>query len=278
VTELIVEDYDGWFLGTLRSQDWRESIPAIEAALQDLAEEIHPKVSPKFFWVENFPGKKASPLSPGEAKKTIREENYDLEIRLGLGLHSGLFLDQRDNRRRLKSLAAKKKVLNLFCYTGSFTLAAFAGGASEVHSVDLSKNYLQWLQLNLKLNAWEKKKSVLHSNDVFEYLKKSRSKKESYDLIVLDPPTFSRSGPRNFSTEKHWSRLLEGSLELLDSKGQMLASLNTQRFSAKEFFSLTQAAARAMGRKILEKPSLPVDIGLDGEEAKNPYLKSCWIG
>ena len=122
----------------------------------------------------------------------IEENGLKFKINLSDYLDTGLFLDHRITRELVRKEAAEKKVLNLFCYTGSFSVYAAAGGASEVHSVDLSKTYLQWAEENMRLNKFNdpKRFKYIHA-DVLQYL--HELKINSFDLIILDPPTFSNS-------------------------------------------------------------------------------------
>lgn len=123
---------------------------------------------------------------------TVREAGLNFKVNLSDYLDTGLFLDHRITREMVRSEAAGKRVLNLFCYTGSFSVYAAAGGAAEVTSVDLSKTYLKWAEDNFELNGLkeEGKYHFLHE-DVKQYLDKI--KPASFDLVIMDPPTFSNS-------------------------------------------------------------------------------------
>jgi 23S rRNA (cytosine1962-C5)-methyltransferase len=129
-----------------------------------------------------------------DEKEFFIVEEYGLKFRINLSdyLDSGLFLDHRITRALIKQEATGKNVLNLFCYTGSFSVYAAAGGASSVTSVDLSKTYLQWARDNMQLNHFsQQKKYHFIQADVKQYL--PGIPKDFFDLVVLDPPTFSNS-------------------------------------------------------------------------------------
>jgi len=123
---------------------------------------------------------------------TVEENGLRFRVNLTDYLDTGLFLDHRLTRQRVREEAAGKEVLNLFCYTGSFSVYAAAGGAARVTSVDLSNTYLQWAADNLSLNGFKgEDKYPLVQADVKAWLKTLRPRK--FDLVIMDPPTFSNS-------------------------------------------------------------------------------------
>lgn len=275
---LIVDNYSGSYLITFQNEAFR---PA-KAILMEFLKKLHcqgPATSPpNFFWFENFTGKSFECLNSNIEIKTIREADLLFEVRLGDGQHTGLFLDQRENRPLVRKWAKKKKVLNLFCYTGAFTVAAFKGGAKEVHSVDLSKNVLKCLTRNLALNELPEENSHLYSMDVFLFLKNRLVEGEKFDLIILDPPSFSRTKGKNFSTEKNLAELIQTCTGLLAEAGKLFISLNTRKVSLERFQHLVRLALQGTPLKLLKNFSVPLDFHLTPEEQKNPYLKTCLVG
>ena len=121
----------------------------------------------------------------------VSENGLKFIINLSDYLDTGLFLDHRSTRQMVKELANHKRVLNLFCYTGSFSVYAISGGAAKVVSVDLSKTYLNWAERNQKINFSDFNNHELVHADVKNYLKILAE--NSFDIIVMDPPTFSNS-------------------------------------------------------------------------------------
>jgi 23S rRNA (cytosine1962-C5)-methyltransferase len=123
---------------------------------------------------------------------TVQEAGLKFKVNLSDYLDTGLFLDHRITRSMIKEQSKNKRILNLFCYTGSFSVYAAAGGAVSVVSVDLSKTYLNWAEDNFKLNALQddNKYHFVHA-DVLQYLNELQP--ASFDIIILDPPTFSNS-------------------------------------------------------------------------------------
>lgn len=194
------------------------------------------------------------------------------------GLDAGLFVDMRDVRAWLAPHWAGRRVLNLFSYTGAFSVAAAAGGASEVHSVDLSGPHLERLQANLALNDLPLDAHPVHEGDVFKVLDQLRRKGETFDVVVADPPSFSHGPGGVWSVEKHYARLAAACLRVLAPGGWLVAACNHGGTSPKVFQKhLKQGAARA-GRplRLLHSGSPPVDVpaALDFPEAR--YLK-VWV-
>ena len=168
--------------------------------------------------------------------------------------------------------------MNLFSYTGASTIAALKRGAEEVVSVDLSKNYLTWLKRNVAVNELDSKPTPIWARDAFDYLQFAEKKKDKFDLIIIDPPTFSRNGKRTFSTEKDLASLLEQSLPLLSSSGNLFICINTLKLNREDFHQQVNDVLKDSSFKILKSLSVPRDFKLTSAEEKNPYLKACWVG
>ncbi len=144
-------------------------------------------------------------------------------------LDTGLFLDMRAARALIKANAKGKRVLNLFCYTSSFSIAAALGDAAFVQSVDLSNTYLDWSQKNAALNGLDGTALEWTKADVTAFLETCKNK---YDLIVLDPPTFSasKSAKSSLDTNRDWAKLCAACLRLLDKDGELYFSTNSRQF------------------------------------------------
>jgi len=252
-----------------------------QGPLREALERIHPEFGfsepAKFFWIGKEGLQKSTLASNPAERFEVRENGFRFEVRLGEGPHTGLFLDQRDNRRRLSALASGRRCLNLFAYTGAFSVAAGTAGATEVLSVDLSKSTLRWLEKNLALNQIPASRAPFLAKDVFQYLKGARRSRTRFDLIILDPPTFSRGQTKVFSTERDFGTLVQDCAGLLQATGRMLVSLNTRKISPSDFRNTVKSALQPLGKKILETPSLPPDFRLGEEEKKNPPVKFCWV-
>ncbi len=249
-----------------------EKIPQLEKALQFIAEEIDLSYSSLYLWDYSEGKVKAIRELPLRTIQLI-ENNLKYEIHLGEDNHTGLFLDQRDNRKLIQSVSQDKKVLNLFCYTGSFSVAALVGGASEIVSVDLSKKTLEWVKRNMDLNSGAAKTRYF-AEDALLYLNRLERKQETFDIIICDPPTFSRSKKGIFSTEKNLEDLLESCLKILSSTGKLLFSLNTQKITLKEFSSRVKSVCKSYPIVQLTFLDPPFDFPKHKGE---PHLKAVWI-
>ena len=162
---------------------------------------------------------------------TVEENGLNFLVNLSDYLDTGLFLDHRLTRQQVRGLSEGKKVLNLFAYTGSFSVYAAAGGASEVVTVDLSKTYLGWAERNMALNGYNdlSRYKTVHA-DVMQYLKTIPP--ASFDLIVMDPPTFSNSKRMEdiLDIQRDHAELINDCLAALQPGGQLFFSTNFRKF------------------------------------------------
>lgn len=159
----------------------------------------------------------------------VGEGGHRFLVNLDDYLDTGLFLDHRAARARIGKAAENKRVLNLFCYTAAFSVYAATGGASTAVSVDLSATYLAWGERNFRLNGIDPAAHPLVRADVFDYLATAR---DTFDLIVLDPPTLSRSKKgRSFDVQDAHVDLVRRSYERLSPGGTLLFSTNYRRFA-----------------------------------------------
>ncbi len=278
-----IDFYAGSFLIIFQNAEGVVPQKEFERGLTEL--EIGAVSKPRFYFCYNFsddlPSLSLRGGSTGLTRpetKIIREGDLSFEIHLGEGLHTGLFLDQRENRKQVVTFSKNKKVLNLFGYTGAFTLSALQGGAGHVTSVDLSKNYLTWLKRNADLNKFFVSQMSNLARDVFQFLEEAQKKKELFDLIILDPPTFSRGRKKSFSTSKDLAELVSSTARCLAPGGKMFVSVNTQGLSPDQFKDQILQAISPLKLKILQKGNLPQDFRLSPKDQQNPPLKSCWVG
>ncbi len=164
----------------------------------------------------------------------VQENGLKFMVNLSDYLDTGLFLDHRITRKMVKEESAGKRVLNLFAYTGSFSVYAAAGGASKVTTVDLSKTYLNWADRNMKLNGFEGDQFETVHADVLQYLKKASP--GSYDIIVMDPPTFSNSKRMEdfLDIQRNHVELINDCMKILDDDGVLYFSTNSTKFQLQE--------------------------------------------
>jgi 23S rRNA (cytosine1962-C5)-methyltransferase len=221
------------------------------------------------------PDDKIQILKGEDVEETIIEENgLRFLVRPARGLHVGLYLDQRDNRRRIRQLAAGKDVLNLFANTCGFSVAAAAGGAASTTSVDLSLANLEWGKRNFELNGLDLTAHRFIRSDAFEFFARARRQERSYDVIIADPPSFARlkKPKRNFEIRKHLVDLLAEALELLRPGGIVLVSTNSRLLSQRWLLEQLEAAAGDRPFRVKAKPALPVDFAADP-----PFQKSVMV-
>lgn len=171
-----------------------------------------------------------------ESKHEMIGMENGLKFKLNLQdyLDSGLFLDHRITRQMVRETAKDKDVLNLFCYTGSFSLYAAAGGAKRVDSVDMSNTYIQWTQENFKLNGLHSPLFKFIRADALQFLKDAAG--NQYDIIILDPPTFSISKKMEdtFDIQRDHIWLINQCLRCLKKNGVLYFSTNLTSFQLKE--------------------------------------------
>jgi 23S rRNA (cytosine1962-C5)-methyltransferase len=166
---------------------------------------------------------------------TVEENGLKFLINLTNYLDTGLFLDHRVTRKMVFDKARDKRVLNLFCYTGSFSVYAAKAGAKRVTSIDLSKTYLQWAQDNFTINLLKNTNDYefIHA-DVVQYLKTIAP--NSYDIIVMDPPTFSNSKRMDdfLDIQRDHVQLINDCLKILAPNGLLYFSTNFTKFILNE--------------------------------------------
>ena len=173
-----------------------------------------------------------------KAVLTVREGGLEFEVNLSDYLDTGLFLDHRQTRAMVRAEAGGKRFLNLFCYTGSFSVYAAAGGAAETTSVDLSNTYLDWTRTNLSKNGFKDAGRHRIVRDEARAFLEHRAKRGEppFDLVVCDPPTFSRSAKSEapWDVERDHAELLERIAQNLSPGGVVYFSTNFRRFHLAE--------------------------------------------
>jgi 23S rRNA (cytosine1962-C5)-methyltransferase len=212
-------------------------------------------------------GAEATPAEPlvGEAapeRFVVVEHGVKLWVELGHGLSTGLFVDQRDNRQRMRALASGVNVLNLFAYTSSFSVAAALGGARRVVSVDISRRPLDTARDNFTLNGLDPNAHAFEQADALTWLERARGKGQRFELVVLDPPSFaSRAGGAAWNVEKGYALAAERALGLLSPGGRLLAVTNHRKTSLGRLRRTLREAAARVGVSLTQLKDLP--SGLD---------------
>ncbi|PRP71804.1 SAM-dependent methyltransferase [Chromobacterium amazonense] len=169
----------------------------------------------------------------------VEEFGQRFIVNLDRYLDTGLFLDHRNTRNRVREEAAGKRFLNLFAYTGSFTVYAGAGGAVSSETVDMSNTYQDWSRRNFELNGLDLDKHQLVRADVFQYLEQAVDEGKQFDLIVMDPPTFSNSKKMRdiLDVQRDHVWLIDYAMALLAPGGWLYFSNNLRTFQLDERLS-----------------------------------------
>ncbi|HEX3595963.1 MAG TPA: class I SAM-dependent rRNA methyltransferase [Polyangiaceae bacterium] len=191
------------------------------------------------------------------AELLVEENGVRWAVALHDGLSTGLFLDQRDNRRRVRAFASGTRVLNLFSYTCSFSVAAALGGAVETVSVDLSNRALERGRENLARNDVAASGHRFIREDALVYLGRAIRRGERFQLVVLDPPSFGTRGKKTFSVERDYADLARSAMTVLAEGGRLLAVTNHRKTSPARLRALLEDAARNAGRRITTLSDLP---------------------
>jgi 23S rRNA (cytosine1962-C5)-methyltransferase len=210
----------------------------------------------------------------------VKENSANFAIYLDDGAMVGVFLDQRDVRKTLKQKYAKgKTILNTFSYTGAFSVFAALGGAKETTSVDLANRSRTKTQEQFRVNNIDLEKQNIIVEDVFNYFKYAVRKKLSFDIVVLDPPSFARSKKHTFSASKDYVKLLKEAIEITNKNGIIVASTNASNFDMKRFKTFVQRAFKELQTtySIEENFSLPKDFRVNENFAQGDYLKVLFL-
>ena len=205
---------------------------------------------------------------------TVLENGVRYQVFMNDGLMTGIFLDQHEVRGSLvDGLAMGKSLLNMFSYTAAFSVAATMGGASQTTSVDLAKRSRELSQAHFQANGISTDDHRFIVMDVFEYFKYAKRKGLTYDVIVLDPPSFARNKKQTFSVAKDYHKLISQSLEILNPGGIIIASTNAANVSRQKFTEQIDKGFAGRNYQILNKYGLPADFAYNKKDESSNYLK-----
>ena len=205
---------------------------------------------------------------------TVLENGVLYQVFMNDGLMTGIFLDQHEVRGSLvDGLATGKSLLNMFSYTAAFSVAAAMGGASQTTSVDLAKRSRELSQAHFQANGISTDDHRFIVMDVFEYFKYAKRKGLTYDVIVLDPPSFARNKKQTFSVAKDYHKLISQSLEILNPEGIIIASTNAANVSRQKFTEQIDKGFAGRSYQILNKYGLPADFAYNKKDESSNYLK-----
>lgn len=242
----------------------REVLEAVAAVVQPDADLVFTKVRERQSGLRQYQPQ-AAPEAGGLLQ--VNEGRARFEVNLSAYLDTGLFLDHRPVRRLLAALAPGKRLLNLFCYTATATVQAALGGATESLSIDLSNTYLDWARRNFALNGIDPGRHRLLRADCLEWLARATAGGPAFDLILLDPPTFSNSKRMDdtLDIQRDHAGLIASCMASLAPGGILVFSTNFRRF---------RLATEVAERYLVEDVSART---LDLDFKRDARIHRCWL-
>ncbi|MDL4843159.1 class I SAM-dependent rRNA methyltransferase [Aquibacillus rhizosphaerae] len=278
---LIIDYYDGYFVLNWYSEGIYQFRELILKALQSLVEfkGIYQKkrfnTGGKYMEDDDFVAGER-----GDFPVIVKESGVNFAVYLNEGPMTGIFLDQRQVRKTIRDKYAQgKTVLNTFSYTGAFSVFAAIGGAKHTTSVDLANRSLPKTIEQFNVNGINENEQEIRVMDVFNYFNYAIKNKLSFDMVILDPPSFARSKKHTFSASKDYVKLLKETIAITASQGIIVASTNSAAFGMDKFKGfIDQAFKETNGKyKIIEMFSLPSDFKTIKQYKEGDYLKVVFI-
>ncbi len=193
----------------------------------------------------------------------VSENGVRFEVRPFSGYMTGLFMDQRENRRWIASQANGKSLLNLFAYSCTFSVAAAFYGAKSTTNVDLSGKYLTMGKRNFEINAIPLTEHRFFADDCRDFLRRQQKREERYDIVVLDPPSFSRNVKKVFRLEEEVQNLVTAASALVAPQGHFFFSCNLKGWEEPEFIALLRESLPNVSWEKLPAIKKPVDFAAD---------------
>lgn len=278
---LIVDIYDDTAVMQAHSVGMHETRNQLAKAIA----EVIPEIKNVYYKSETTLPFKA-PISPEDGYLIGSDTKTYTALENGLKFHvdwlrgqkTGFFIDQRENRSLLERYSAGKSVLNMFCYTGGFSVYAMRGGATQVHSVDSSAKAIELTDKNIELNFSADTRHASFAEDAFKYLNANEQK---YDLIILDPPAFAKHRDALRNALKGYKRLNAKGLEKIKPGGILFTFSCSQVVTKEQFRLAVFSAAAETGRnvRILHQLSQPADHPINIYHPEGEYLKGLvlWV-
>jgi 23S rRNA (cytosine1962-C5)-methyltransferase len=209
---------------------------------------------------------------PPPAALVVEERGVPFEVHLERGLNTGLFTDMREHRHALPRIAAGKRVLNGFSYTGTLSVLAARGGALSVTSVDLSGGVQAWAQDNFRLSGLDPAAHRFETDDVSRFLDRALSESRGYDLVLLDPPAFSAARGAEFALDSDYPDLIAKAARLVPTGGLLWLACNARETVLLDLVA-RGLASPGRGYALLEQGGLPADHPTVPAQQRDRYLQ-----
>jgi 23S rRNA (cytosine1962-C5)-methyltransferase len=285
---LALDVYDRWLVAQIHDNDGPLGRAETRELLLDRIhalgfDGVYLKIRPKQANVVDTRSDDVAPALPVRGLAApddlrVLEEGLSFRVRLGDGLSTGLFLDQRANRRRVREMAKGKRVANLFSYTCGFTVAAALGGATSSVSVDASLAALARGRDNLEdAGIAEPRLHAFIAEDVFAWLPRAVRRGEAYDVVVVDPPSYSSTRSGRFVAESDYGSLAEQALALVAPAGRLLACTNHRGITKARFRRILHDACRRAKRVPTQVKDLSVGSDFPAALGEEPHVKSVLV-
>lgn len=281
-SDLAVDRYGDVLVAHVYSQGMKVAPPrAVLQALADRveAQAVYLKYRPVQGNVLDDRTKRSlTPIEPLIGRSVERVEVIEngsrCHIRPAEGLNPGLFLDMREAREFVRANAAGKTILNCFAYTCAFGVAALRGNAARVLNLDISRRYLDWGRANAELNGYATVPTDFVKGDVFDWLKRFGKRGQTFDMVILDPPSYSTTHETRFSVERDTARLVALAAQVVQPGGCLIACTNYEQLPQRGFVSRVRAGLVDVKAKIVETRHEP-QLDFPVAEGMQPYLKVC---
>tara|TARA_R110002049_G_scaffold12818_4_gene56976 strand:- start:3446 stop:4672 length:1227 start_codon:yes stop_codon:yes gene_type:complete len=248
---LIADVYDNVLVVKLYSEIWLPYLETILESLQQIskAETIVMRLSRGLQISNNHTLKDGEVIYGMLENEVVEFVEHDVKFSANviIGHKTGYFLDHRANRKRVGELSKGKSVLDIFSYAGGFSVHALANGATEVTSLDISKQALDMARANGRLNSYSGKHKTI-SGDAFDEMKALIEKGKTYDVVVIDPPSFAKQQSEVELAKKKYAQLAELGEKLTAKNGMLVLASCSSRVLAQSFFDLNQRVLNAQGR------------------------------
>lgn len=226
---------------------------------------------------QDQPGARITVLwgQPAPDDLVVIEDGLRFAVDLERGQKTGLFLDQRENRRFIESLSAGRRVLNVFAYTGAFSLYALRGGAERVVSVDIGNGLAEAAAHNIRLSGLNSARHSFLTEDAFTVLEHYVNQGQLFDLVILDPPSFARRKQNRHAALRAYTRLNALGMRCVAAGGFLASASCTSQVGPEAFREMLAAAATAAGRRmqIIHEAGQPCDHPVPAHFPEGRYLK-----